>query len=243
MVILIQKKHLCAFGLFLVFLCGMTTVLWKGREAVLAASAEAALSESPVYVIDPGHGGEDGGAVAGDGTVESHLNLEIALRLNDLLRFCGQNTQMTRKEDVSIYSDGASTLHEKKVSDLKNRVAMVNALDNAILVSLHQNKLPDSPKVHGAQVFYNAVDSAQELGKQVQNALNAAINPGNGKSSKQISNTIYLMKNVTSPAILIECGFLSNPAETAQLQQPEYQKKLAFTIAAGILCNTEEENP
>lgn len=242
MVILIRKKYLCAFGLFVVFFCGMAAVLWSGREAALSVSAAAGFPDSPVYVIDAGHGGEDGGAVAADGTVESNLNLEIALRLNDLLRFCGQNTRMIRREDVSIYSDGASTLREKKVSDLKNRVAAVNALDNAVLVSLHQNKLPDYPSVHGAQVFYNTVDSAQELANQVQAALNTAINAGNEKSSKQIAGTIYLMKNVTAPAVLIECGFLSNPAETAQLRQPEYQKKMAFTIAAGLLGNAEEEN-
>lgn len=242
MVILIRKKHLCAVGLFVVFLCGMTVVLWKGKEATLSVSAASLLSNAPVYVIDAGHGGEDGGAVADDGTVESNLNLELALRLNDLLRFCGQNTQMTRREDVSIYSEGASTLREKKVSDLKNRVAIVNGLDNAILVSLHQNKLPAYPGVHGAQVFYNTVEPAQELADQIQAALNTAINIDNPKSSKPISNTIYLTKNVTAPAVLIECGFLSNPTETIQLQQPEYQKKLAVTIAAGLLDHTKEEN-
>jgi len=191
-----------------------------------------------VYVVDPGHGGEDGGAVGSDGTVESGVNLGIALRLNDLLRFCGQTTRMTRREDVSIYSDGAVTLREKKVSDLKNRVALVNSTPGAVLVSIHQNKLPEAPRVHGAQVFYNAVEGAQDAAERIQSSLNGIVNKEKGKEPKQITNTIYLMKNITAQGILIECGFLSNPEETASLLRPEYQMKLAAAIVSGLIGET-----
>lgn len=243
MVILVQKRHLRNLALFLAFLCGMSAVLWKGRGPSVTVSLPARISADCVYVVDPGHGGEDGGAVAGDGTVESGLNLGIALRLHDLLRFCGESTVMTRREDVSIYSGGASTLHEKKVSDLKNRVALVNSLDRAVLISIHQNKLPESPGVHGAQVFYNTVDGAEDLALQIQSELNSAVNGESRKQCKQIPKTIYLMKNVTAPAVLIECGFLSNTAETALLRQEGYQRKLAVSIAAGVLAGGKEENP
>lgn len=102
-----------------------------------------------MIVIDAGHGGEDGGAVAADGTVESGINLAIAQDLDALLRFLGCETRMTRTEDAAIYSDGARTLREKKASDLKNRVALVNETPNAVLLSIHQNSLPASRRVHG----------------------------------------------------------------------------------------------
>ena len=238
MIVLISKKQICAL-LLLVLLTG-AAALGLGGGAREASGTAGMLLAEPIYVVDPGHGGEDGGAVAGDGTVESHINLAIALRLNDVMRFCGKTTCMTRREDKSIYSDGASTLREKKVSDLKNRVAMVNSNGNAVLVSIHQNKMPEAPRVHGAQAFYNSVDGAASLAKQVQSVLNEAINTGNAKTEKQISSTIYLMKHVTAPAVLIECGFLSNPDETAALQKPEYQLKLAAAITSGLLNRSAE---
>ena len=113
-------------------LCGVLT-----REARPVFRPEG-IPETPVIVIDAGHGGEDGGAVAADGTVESGINLAIAQDLDALLRFLGCETRMTRTEDAAIYSDGARTLREKKASDLKNRVALVNETPNAVLLSIHQ---------------------------------------------------------------------------------------------------------
>lgn len=121
------------------------------------------------------------------------------------------------------------------MSDLKNRVALINQQSGAVLISIHQNSMPDHPSVHGAQVFYNAVSPSGELGMTVQGALNGAVNAGNEKNARAIDSTIYLMKNVRCPAILIECGFLSNPAETRLLLTDEYQVKLAACIAAGLL--------
>lgn len=240
MVVLIRRRHLIGAMLFLCFLGGMSAILWQGsaaRRASVQASAET-VETGTVYVVDPGHGGEDGGAVGSDGTVESGVNLGIALRLNDLLRFCGQTTRMTRREDVSIYSDGAVTLREKKVSDLKNRVALVNSVPGAVLVSIHQNKLPEAPRVRGAQVFYNTVEGAKEAAGQIQASLNGIVNTEKGKEPKQIPSTIYLMKNITAPGILIECGFLSNPEETASLLRPEYQTRLAAAIVSGLFGET-----
>lgn len=234
MFVVIRKKHLGLAAGFILFLCGMATILWQGRGGAVPSFA-AAGSSPAVVVIDAGHGGEDGGAVASDGTVESTLNLEISLRLNDLLRLLGQETEMTRREDVSIHSDGADTLHEKKVSDLQNRVALVNGITNDVLISIHQNKLPSVPSVHGAQVFYNQVEGSADLAKSIQASLNDSVNDGNSKAEKQVASTIYLMKNVTAPAVLVECGFLSNSEETVKLQDGAYQLQLAEAIAAGYL--------
>ena len=190
------------------------------------------------YIIDAGHGGEDGGAVSGDGIAESDLNLSIAVKTEKLLSFLGKNTAMTRNDGNAVYTDGAATLREKKRSDLENRVSMVNEYTHATLISIHQNSLPSVPAVHGAQVFYNAVEGAQALAEQTQQQLNQSVNLGNEKAAKEIDSSIYLMQHVNCPAILIECGFLSNSAETQLLQDAHYQTKLAAAIVAGILRTT-----
>ena len=138
-----------------------------------------------VLVIDAGHGGEDGGAVSASGVPESNINLAIAQKTQLLLAFVGQVTIMTREGEEAIYSPDAQTLREKKVSDLSNRVKLVNETAGSILLSIHQNSLPGS-KVRGAQVFYNAVEPAQQMAVSVQQALNSAVNYGSGKNAKQI---------------------------------------------------------
>ncbi len=193
----------------------------------------------PVYVLDAGHGGEDGGAVSQDGVKESDVNLAITRDLDAVLCFLGRDTVLTRSGDVSIHSEGAETLRQKKVSDLKNRVELVNGTPDAVLVSIHQNSLPSVPSVHGAQVFYGATAPSGELALSVQSALNESVNRNHAKHEKQIDPSIYLMKHAACPAILVECGFLSNAEETKKLQIADYQMTLAVAIAAGLL-NTEE---
>lgn len=188
-----------------------------------------------VIVIDAGHGGEDGGAVAADGTVESGVNLAVAQKLDALLRFLGEDTLLTRTDERALYSDDAQTLRQKKISDLQNRVALVNAQENALLVSIHQNSLPTNTRVHGAQAFYGRQQGSDTLARSVQAQLNAAVNGENAKTEKAMDDSIYLIKNVACPSILIECGFLSNPVETALLQTPTHQLMLAAAIAAGLL--------
>lgn len=148
---------------------------------------------------------------------------------------------MTRPGENAVYSVGASTLREKKRSDLQNRVAMVNGYDDAVLLSIHQNSLPTVPSVHGAQTFYNTVSGADQLAEQIQQSLNQAVNIGNEKAKKQIDDTIYLMRRVSRPAVLVECGFLSNAEETKLLQEQKYQTRLALAIAAGVLQEPAED--
>lgn len=234
MVVLVVKRRLAAvFGVCLVLGGMLISAKWISAVPVFSA----AVTPPVVLVIDPGHGGEDGGAVSADQSVtESQINLEIALRLRDLMTFFGQPTVMTRTEDRAIYSSQAQTLREKKVSDLKNRVALVNELDGAVLLSIHQNSLPSSPVTHGAQVFWNGGEGAEAWGTMVQDALNQTVNAGNEKQGRRIADSIYLMKHVQSPAVLVECGFLSNGEETVLLQKPDYQLTLAAAIAAGCMA-------
>lgn len=231
------KKWTLLYIICLILLfAGFAAILWQG--SAIQASRNISLREETILIIDPGHGGEDGGAVAADGTVESQINLAISLRMNEIACLLGIETVMTRQEDVSIYSEGAETLRQKKVSDLKNRAALINGIADGVLVSIHQNSMPTAPKVHGAQVFYNQTEGSEELALAVQEALNASVNdPNSAKTAKRIGDSIYLMKNVTVPAVLVECGFLSNTQETALLNTPEYQTRLAVTILSAALTH------
>ena len=187
--------------------------------------------------MDAGHGGEDGGAVAADGTVESSINLAVALKVEELLFLTGQETEMTRREDISVYSQGAETLREKKVSDLHNRVELVNGMgEGAVLLSIHQNSLPQAKSVRGAQVFYNENAGAEPLAAAIQQAMNQAVNAGGEKSHKAIDGSVYLMAHIDCPGVLVECGFLSNAGEAALLKTEDYQRKLALSITAGYLA-------
>nr|WP_325182485.1 N-acetylmuramoyl-L-alanine amidase [uncultured Oscillibacter sp.] len=239
MVILLRKRDLLFSCLFCCFFLGMAAVLWRGN----AIPAFNVRDDSPVtVVIDPGHGGEDGGAVSPGGVAEGQINLAVSLRVSDLLRFMGQRTRLTRTEDVTICDEGLDTMRQRKISDLKNRVKVVEETENAVLLSIHQNSLPSSPVTHGAQVFWNRREGAEALAESVQAALNAAVNAGNDKLPRQIPDTIYLMKNITAPGVLVECGFLSNVPETERLQDPAYQLRLAAAITAGCLNAGGVEN-
>ena len=141
----------------------------------------------------------------------------------------------TRTGEEAIYSPEAQTLREKKVSDLKNRVALINALPHAVLLSIHQNSMPQHPAVHGAQVFSNPQEPAAGLAQSIQQALNLTVNTRNEKTAKAIGDSVYLMKHITCPGVLVECGFLSNSHEAQLLRQPEQQKRLAAAIVAGYL--------
>lgn len=203
----------------------------------LASSSVTVLKESEpvqnrtVIIIDAGHGGIDGGATSCTGIPESHINLQISLRLNDLVQLLGFETKMIRKTDTSVYTEG-NTIAAQKVSDLKQRVKLVNETKNAVLVSVHQNTFLDS-RYSGAQVFYANDDTSRELAKVMQAELISNLNPGSKRQCKS-SDGIYLMQNIQRPGVLIECGFLSNPEEEANLQTAEYQKQIASVVATCI---------
>lgn len=197
----------------------------------LSAVTASIANQQVTVVIDAGHGGEDGGAIGITGTKESKINLEISRKLDSLLIFCGFQTEMIRDSDVSVYTEGTS-LSEKKVSDLKQRVKMVNAAEPAILLSIHQNHFSDS-KYAGAQVFYAKTDGSKELALLLQSTLCDTLNPDNNRTAKE-ADSVYLMKQITCPGVLLECGFLSNREEEVRLQDASYQKKIVCAIAGTL---------
>lgn len=206
---------------------------------IVQQSVPVAADAMPVQIIlDAGHGGEDGGASTANGVPESQINLEIASRMEDLFALVGRPVQMIRTEDISIYSPGAETLSQKKVSDLKNRVSMINSTENALLVSIHQNTYTDS-KYHGAQVFYAATADSEALGNHLQTQLATFLDSTNMRKAKEASKSIYLMQNIQCTGVLVECGFLSNPQEAEQLQDETYQKQLSAVLVGGIAAYLE----
>ena len=190
----------------------------------------------PVILLDAGHGGEDGGAVGLDGIVEKDLNLPITLTLDAFLRALGCQTQMTRTADISIHDAKASTLRERKSSDIHNRFHMMEALgETGLFVSIHQNKFPDSGP-HGTQVFYSKNNpQSQILANSIQETVVKLLQPDNTRQVKPSGSGIYLLYNAKIPAVLVECGFISNSGDAAKLVQAEYQNQMAFAIACGML--------
>lgn len=184
----------------------------------------------PVLVLDAGHGGEDGGAVSLTGVPESGINLAITQRVDQLLGFCGAPPVVLREEDVSLHDPQADTLREKKASDLRSRVRAVEQVENGVLLSVHQNTFTDK-KYHGAQVFYAPTEGSQALAETFQEALRSALDPENTRQAKPIPDSVYLMGHVSCPAVLVECGFLSNPEEEARLRSADYQTRLAAVLA------------
>lgn len=216
--------------LYVVALFLMGAAMFRG--AVEQVSENQQFEFRPLILIDAGHGGIDSGTSSPNGLRESQVNLEISRRLDALMALMGYETRMTRETDDSVATEG-ETIRAQKQSDLRNRVSMVNEQYNAVLVSIHQNFYPDS-RYSGPQVFYAGNGADQQLAQRMQTALNQALAPKSNRSCK-LSEGVYLMKHIKCPGILIECGFLSNPAEEILLQTDTYQNQLCCVIAATLI--------
>ena len=190
--------------------------------------------QNKTIIIDAGHGGIDGGTSASDGTVVKDLNLQISLKINEILKSMGIKTAMTRTDDASLNDQNASTIRQKKVSDIKNRLAIINETDDAVFVSIHQNHFSQE-KYSGAQVFYSKNNpQSQVLAEKIRFQLISVLQPENTREIKPSGSEIYLLHHAKVPAVMVECGFLSNYNETQLLKDEKYQRKLAFTVAMGI---------
>ncbi|MCD8132559.1 MAG: N-acetylmuramoyl-L-alanine amidase [Clostridiales bacterium] len=199
----------------------------QSAQMVMSMKAEASPA---VIVIDAGHGGDDPGKVGVSGTNEKDINLEIACRLRDILEEQGFEIVMTREEDESLADADAESV---KVSDLKNRVDIIEKTDPVLAVSIHQNSYTDSA-VSGAQVFYYG-DSAQgeALAGALQQSLIDHLDPSNTRAAKA-NESYYILKKTSVPTVIVECGFLSNPTEEALLCDEDYQVQIAEAISEGI---------
>ena len=230
------KFCICAL-LLLATALGLGNLIFSSENGgFLNTSAE---DEKITVVIDPGHGGRDGGAVGEDGTLEKELNLAVALKLKAVLESADIRVIMTRETDIELASPDSS---HKKADDLKARLQLARDQQNAIFISIHMNKFPVE-KYRGLQVYYSENNpESLTLAQTVQNTVQDSLQNTSDRKVKSAGDSIYLMKNLEIPAILVECGFLSNEAERELLKDEDYQKKLALCFSAALLTYISSEN-
>ena len=216
-------RMLCLVAAFL-FLCG------------------SSLSYCRPFLIDAGHGGEDGGAVA-NGVTEKDVNLAIALRLGEMLELFFVPVEYTRVDDSALHDAAASTVRARKSSDLKKRLAIANDLEGGVYVAIHQNTYPSASE-RGAQVFFSKKDpAARELALRIKELIKTGVasNSGNNREIKQ-ANNVYIMDRLSIPGVIVECGFITNPGEAELLCQSAFQNEMAAAIMAACLNFAAEDN-
>jgi len=190
---------------------------------------------SDIILIDPGHGGFDGGAVASDGTVEKDINLAISLPLADILRVLGYNVDITRDSDAALDEQGITTIRGRKVSDMRNRLEQYN--QSRMVISIHQNHFTQA-QYYGTQVIYGGSTAESTiLAESIRQTVGSLLEQPRLRELKKGSRDVFLLHNADVPVVLVECGFLSNSAERERLKNVEYQHQMAFSIACGIILH------
>ncbi len=229
-----KKNNLIFISLcFVLVLLSFVLFFSSVKKLCKKTMSYADLSHTTI-IIDPGHGGEDGGASSEYSKfLEKDINLEISKDLSVLLECAGYKTIMTRTDDNDISDKEAST-RKRKISDMHNRLKIAQKYDQSILISIHQNKFSDS-KYHGTQVFFSQNnENSRSLAESIQVATKDILDRQNERNIKAAGKNIYLLHNCSCPAVLVECGFLSNPNEAENLNNPKYQKQVSFAIFAGV---------
>ena len=223
------------FVLFTLLLCGFCIAMTfinigkNGVDDVNSDTSEGNTAPLRAVVIDAGHGGVDGGASSLDGIKEKDINLSVALILRDLYSSVGIPTVLTRDEDVLLYDKNADHVGKKKIMDLSNRLETARKTPDSLFISIHQNSFSDK-KYNGLQVWYSPHSAlSSEIAQGIQSAA-TVIQPSNHRKTKAADERLFILNNLETPAVLIECGFLSNDEEAAKLNTEEYQRRLAFTI-------------
>lgn len=234
-----RKKHNPAIGGVLLLLV-IGFIGFMAYEKGAAQQKQAALARmyyrKPQVILDAGHGGMDSGAVSAAGTCEKDLNLEITNRIRGLMKFCGVETVMTRDDDSTLLYEEGVSVRKNKQNDLYGRVQVAEKYQDSDFISIHMNEF-EQAKYSGAQVFYGLKSGDSEnLALLMQEALRVALNPENNRRAKPAPSSIYIMQKITSPAVIAECGFLSNPEEAALLTKADYQKKGSLAIVSSYLC-------
>ncbi len=232
------KRFIALFLSFALLFCailGGLIFLGQYIDKENDSPAFSSTSPEPTVIIDAGHGGEDGGAVGFDDIYEKDINLSIALTLYGILRANGINAVLTRQEDVLLYDKNSNYHGQKKIQDLATRRRITENCENAIFISIHMNTFPEE-KYSGLQVYYSVNDqTSRALAENIQGLTRELLMPNNTRKCKAADNSIYLLDRLQCPAVLVECGFLSNRAECDKLSKPEYQKQLALCLASSVI--------
>lgn len=214
--------------LFLILVC-LSMLILRRPSDIQTTSSNA--ENRTTIVIDAGHGGNDPGKVGINHALEKDINLSIALKLKMFLEANDLNVIMTREEDKALYSEG---VNNKKSSDMRKRVELINNSNAVLAISIHQNSYT-SESIKGAQVFYyNNASESKMFAEIMQDQIKRTINDGNKRVAKK-NNNYYLLKKTAIPTVIVECGFLSNYTEASLLVDDGYQEKLAWAIHLGIM--------
>jgi len=229
----IDKRNLKT-PLTLAFLACFVIVALIANNRADSVPAAAGADGRQIIILDAGHGGADPGCVGIGGELEKDINLAIVMNLRELLEFSGFAVVLTRDTDISIHDEGVEGLRKQKLSDMENRRKIILDYPESLFLSVHQNKFTQ-PQYFGAQMFYSAVNKDNFKLAQIMQESFRGLQPENDREVKLIDGELYLFKNTPQPALLIECGFLSNAGDAANLNDSEYQKKTAFTIYRGII--------
>ena len=230
-----MKKTAAYLSFFCLFLacCILCASLFSAFDRALHVTSTATDLHTPVIILDPGHGGEDGGATGTNGVLEKDLNLSLTKTLAALLRGAGYTVVETRTQDRMLYDPAEGTKH-KKQRDLEGRVAFMREHPNALFVSIHMNTFP-AESCEGTQVWYAPSDpTAKELAESIQASVKALLQPENNRRVKAATSGIYILRHAEVPAVLVECGFLSTPEECERLCSELYQKELALVLFSAI---------
>ncbi len=235
----LRTVYILIFSAIFLIVCLVMISSFSDIAQLVSRDIDAA--DAPLIIVDAGHGGEDGGAEV-EGVLEKDINLSIARKTADILRLSGYRVKEVRTEDISVYSDDSETLREKKVSDLNNRVRMFNEDADAVAVSIHQNKY-DNSKYHGAQLFYSTNDpDSADLARAIRTSVVMLLQNDNTRELKPAGKDIFILKNAEVPAVIVECGFLSNAEERQKLTDETYQQEIAYAIAMGVIDYQNQKN-
>lgn len=232
------NRYIACFVLFCILFSALTAFfIWCGAILLCdrgTSAEDAAAPSRPIIVIDAGHGGEDGGASGTDGTKEKDLNLLVAQSLADILTAAGYDVRMTRTDDrllYDLYGDLTDYTGHKKTYDLRNRLRFTEEAGADLLISIHMNKFPQ-PQYSGLQVYYSpTAPESRTVAEVIRSYTKLYLQPENERETKAATSSIYLLHRIQRPAVMVECGFLSNEEELTRLKDEIYRRQLALVIA------------
>ncbi len=237
-----MKERNVTISIILIFSLVCYISISQIKDDIKAVFSER-IDDNTVFIIDAGHGGEDSGAIAADGTLEKDINLEIALKLATFFDIFGIDYVMIRSEDISVGDTALETIRKRKVSDINRRHEIINSYNDSVLLSIHQNYFPDK-KYYGCQVFYSDnIPESEILANLIQQNIIASLQESNTRKVKASDDSIFLLHKAERPSVMIECGFLSNENELIQLKDSLYQSNLAYFITSAVIdYNNQSED-
>jgi len=224
-----------ANNIILLFLACIFVVFMSTIPFYIKKVTVSNINSKPVLIVDAGHGGFDGGAIAIDGTFEKEINLSISKKISSIAQLSGFEVIMVRQDDIAVCEDGLDTIRAKKVSDIHNRFELAKKYPEAIYLSIHQNSFGEE-KYWGTQVFYGPNNpESKKIAQHIQGTISQSLQNDNHREIKKAEKNLYILYNTNNAAVMVECGFLSNREECKLLQQPDYQQKLAFEITKSLI--------